>query len=284
MAIIYILASAFFSLLIAHFLKESETKGIAVIPVLTVNYATATLVAILSNVSSGKSVIPEFPLELWLLAFVVGVFFISNFFVYSKSVHNNGVGVSVTAMRMSLLIPVIMSVIVYNEALTFMRVTGILLVLISLGMLVVARYDIRVGKLNSHWLLVLLFVLTGSTDAALKVFEQHGLQFGSEAHFMSAVFFFSMMIGILVLIKMGRKSLSRSEIKMGILIGVPNLLTSIFLIKALQFADGTVVYSAVNVLTVVGGALIGVLYWKDKLSKLQVAGMLIAIIAILILL
>ncbi len=279
----YLLLSVVFSLLIAHFLKIVEVKKANTLQVLTINYLTAGLLAVGVTTSGGHDLIPAFPLWMYGLAVIVGIFFIANFFVYSKSIHDNGVGVSITAMRVSLLIPVVISIAVYNEPLTLLRLAGILLVLMALILLVTDRRSKQMARLNRHWLLILLFLFTGIADASMKVFEQEGLAVATETHYLGIVFSTSFIIGLIAIIYKGMEKFTLRLVGLGVAIGVPNLLTSVFLIKALQHADGTVIYSAVNILTVIGGTLIGRFYWDDTITALQAFGMIMALVAIVIL-
>ncbi len=279
----FLLLSVLFSLLIAHFLKLTEVKSVNTLLVLTINYLIATSLAGSANALTGQPLLPPFPPWIYGLAIVVGILFIANFFVYSKSIHDNGMGVSVTAMRVSLLIPVLMSILIYDDPVTLLRIVGILLVLGSLIMLVASGREVRLEKVNRHWLLILLFLFTGFADSSMKIFEQEGLQVATEAHYLGVVFFTSFIIGVIAIIYRGIPKITWMHIGLGVAIGVSNLLTSVFLIKALQHADGTVIYSSVNILTVVGGALIGKLYWEDTITKMQTVGMGLALIAIVIL-
>ena len=282
--ILFILLSVACSLLIAHFLKMLETRGLDTLRVLTVNYFVAVIAALGINLVNGAGFLPDFPLWLYGLSAFVGFIFIANFFIFSKSTHQNGVGVSVAAMRLSLLLPVIISVVLFNEEVTLLRGMGFFLVLVSLTLLVASRKGFRLGAVNSHWLLIGIFLFTGIGDASMKVFEQKGLAGGTEAHYMAVVFFSALVAGLVTSGVRNNIRFTKPEIKMGVLIGIPNLLTSIFLIRALMHADGVFVYPAVNVLIIIGGALVGKLYWDDRISRLEAGGMIMAIMAILFLL
>lgn len=241
------------------------------------------MAALATNWIDGVALLPGFPIWLWLFAGLIGFIFIANFFIFSKSTHRNGVGVSVAAMRLSMVVPILVSILIFSETMTVCRSLGIVLVLIALGLLIASRRDIKPGMVNNHWLLIGIFVFTGITDASFKVFEQRGLSDGTEAQFMSIVFFSSLVFG---LIGSARRTfeIKIEEVKMGVLIGLPNLFTTIFLIKALTHADGIIVYPAVNILIIIGGALIGKFYWDDKISPMEASGMGLAILAILLLL
>ncbi len=284
MGILFILLSVSCSLLLAHLLKLGEVKQYKVLNILTVNYVIAFGAAIGINAWNGLDVVPAFPVWFWIFCAFIGFIFIANFFVLSRSVHLNGVGVSIAAMRLALLVPVLLSVFFYGELLTYSKIAGILLVFGALFMLIAARRDVSLTKVGSAGLLLLLFFFSGMADASLKIYEEEMSAVASEAHLMSAIFMFSLLFGIAAIIKTGDiRRINLSEIKLGVSIGVPNLLSSIFLINAFAYFDASVVYSVINMLVVMGGALIGLLYWKDKVSRFEAIGMAMAVLAIIIL-
>lgn len=284
MGIVFILLSVSCSLLLAHLLKLGEVKQYKVLNILTVNYVIAFGAAIGINAWNGLDVVPAFPVWFWIFCAFIGFIFIANFFVLSRSVHLNGVGVSIAAMRLALLVPVLLSVFFYGELLTISKIAGILLVFGALFMLIAARRDVSLTKVGSAGLLLLLFFFSGMADASLKIYEEEMSAVASEAHLMSAIFMFSLLFGIAAVIKTGDiRRINLSEIKLGVSIGVPNLLSSIFLINAFAYFDASIVYSVINMLVVMGGALIGLLYWKDKVSRFEAIGMAMAVLAIIIL-
>lgn len=281
---IYILLCASASVLIAHFLKMAETRKMSTVRVLTVNYLIATAVAFGGSGLPERTGLndPEMVMPLLLAAFV-GVIFIANFFIYSKSVHHNGVGISVAAMRISLIIPVLLSILWYMELLTTAQWIGIGLVFITLWLLLPGKRKMLKEPFNAAWLLVLLFIGTGIGDGSLKVYEEEFASVIGKEHFMGFVFLTSFLIGSAVLIWRKNWAFKPSELLLGTAIGVPNLYTAVFLIEALERMNGAVVYSSVNVLTVLGGTLLGLLFWGDKLSRLQWSGIVLTVISIILL-
>lgn len=284
MGIVFILLSVICSLLLAHLLKLGEFRKYNVLNILTVNYAVAFSAAAGINVWNELDLVPGFPLWFWLFCAFIGFIFIANFFVFSRSVHQNGVGVSIAAMRLSLLVPVLMSILFYGELLTLSKSLGILLVFGALFMLIAARRDVSLTRVGSAGLLIILFFFSGMADASLKIYEEEMSGIASKAHLMSAIFMFSLIFGLMATFITGQiRKINAAETRLGIGIGVPNLLSSIFLISAFDYFDASVVYSVINMLVVIGGALIGLLYWKDKISRFEAIGMVLAILAIIIL-
>jgi multidrug transporter EmrE-like cation transporter len=282
---LFIFLSSFCSVLIVHFLKITEHKELNTIRVLTVNYFIATVTAYL--ISLRHTELPDYSGHSMLLpvlvSVVVGVIFIINFFIYSKSVYHNGVGISVAAMRISLIIPVLLSILFYLEMLELHQWMGILLVFLTLFLLLPDKRKMWQEPFSVSWLLVLLFILTGIGDASLKIYEAEFSGIMVKEHFMGLVFLSAFFTGgIFLAIKKDWK-ITKTEIMLGFLVGIPNLLASIFLIEALERMNGAVVYSSVNVLTVLGGTLLGICMWRDSFTIIQWIGLSLAVIAILML-
>lgn len=281
---IYILLSAFCSVLIAHFLKVSEKRELNTVHVLTVNYVVATVIAFSSGFFRG-----DVPVQFGesstviTLAAVVGIIFIANFFIYSKSVHYNGVGVSVAAMRISLLIPVLISIFWYFDDVRFKQWIGIFSAVLALFLLLPNKRKMLREPLSVAWLLVLLFLGTGMGDASLMIYEEDFSNLLSKEQFMGFVFLSAFLVGLAVMVYRKNLKVSRSEILLGIAIGVPNLYSAIFLIEALPHLSGAVVYSSVNILTVLGATLLGILFWGDKLTRVQWVGILFTLVVIILL-
>lgn len=285
MPYLYLALSAACSLLIVHFLKQTEVKKLRTLNTLTVNYLVAFGIAFLIgfNRQSGNQ-IGEATIVFFLFCGLVGVFFIGNFLVYSKSVHANGMGITIAAMRLSLLVPVLVSLYLYAEYLTTFEIAGVVLAFSSLLLLIPKKSTIKIRGVNAGWLLLITFMLSGFADASLKVYkEDFSLQL-NESLFMGMVFFGAFIIGlILCLIRTG-PLITKKEVQLGAAIGLPNLYSAIFLIYALDGIDGAIAFPVVNILIVLGGTVLGILRWGDKISNLQWLGIMTAIIAILLLL
>lgn len=284
MPYLYIVLSAACSVLIAHLLKLTEVKKLRTLPTLTVNYLFAGGVAFVIGLQDQTdfSLIYNNPVILFF-CLIVGAFFIGNFLMYSKSVHANGVGVTIAAMRVSLLVPVLVSLYLYRESITWETALGIILVLGALVLLVPRKKSIKIGKMNAAWLLLLIFLVAGFADASLKIYEEEfSLQF-NELIFMSLVFGAAFLIGAGSMFIRKTGIMNPKEAAMGCLIGLPNLYSSVFLIYALADIDGAIVYPMVNALNVAAGTALGLFFWKDEISGWQWLGLAVAVAAIILL-
>lgn len=280
----FILLSAGCSILIAHFLKLIEFKKLSTMRVLTVNYVIASAAAFLfPGNAAGFNLEISTAYPALILAGIVGVIFIANFFIYSKSVDYNGVGISVAAMRISLIIPVLLSTLWYLELLSTRQWIGVVTVFAALFMLLPNKRKMLREPLSAAWLLVLLFLGTGLGDGSLKIYEVEYAQLLSKQQFMGFVFLSAMAVGLMVIAVRKNWQFNRKELFFGAAIGIPNLYSAIFLIEALERLNGAIVYSSINILVVLGATLLGMIRWGDRLTKIQWGGIIFTLLAILLL-
>ncbi|MDO7609404.1 MAG: EamA/RhaT family transporter, partial [Crocinitomicaceae bacterium] len=74
----------------------------------------------------------EFSSKIWVqldwipYTFLVSLLFISLFFLMGKSSQKNGVAITSVAVKMSLAVSMIGMILIYNEALTLLKIMGIL--------------------------------------------------------------------------------------------------------------------------------------------------------------
>lgn len=284
MAYLNLLLSAGCSLLIAHLLKVCEHRGMRTLHTLTVNYAVAAAAAVaMDTPAAGTLSAMSQPVPLAFCA-LTGAFFIFNFVLYSKSVHLNGMGVTVASMRVSLFFPVLLSLAVYGERLTALKGGGIAGVFLALLLLAPRRGREWVRGIDAAWMLAGIFLLSGLADSALKIYQEDFGGSFSELHFMAMIFLAAFLIGALMLLLRGKSLPGAREAALGALIGLPNLYSGVFLIRALRGMDGAVAFPLVNALIVLGGTLLGLAVWKDRVSRRQWAGIALALLAIALLL
>lgn len=284
MAFVFLVLSSVCSLTIAHLLKVTESKNLRTLNTLTVNYIVAAIFAFFVGYESNLgSIFVSHSTILLSFCILVGAFFIGNFVAYSKSVHTNGVGITIAAMRLSLLIPVVISVYWYAEFLNGIKIAGIVGVFGAMLLLIPKKNDIKVGSISASWLLILIFGLSGFADASLKIYEEEFSTNLNELTFMGLVFLGAFIIGLIVALFRRGPLITKKEAFLGAAIGIPNLYSSIFLIYALGGISGSIAYPVVNILNVLGGTFLGLIIWNDRVSTRQWIGIATAVLAIIFL-
>tara|TARA_R110002124_G_scaffold183735_10_gene351263 strand:- start:2369 stop:3223 length:855 start_codon:yes stop_codon:yes gene_type:complete len=282
MGFLFLALSAIFSLSVAQVLKFIEIRSLRVLNVLVINYLVAVLISLFSTDWSGISeqtgIIP-----ILLHSAILGVLFIANFLIYSKSIDKNGMGISIAAMRMSLVFPILLSLIIYNEDFSRGLIIGIILTFASLFLLVPSIKKDRRVQLKFAVLPILLFIISGLTDSGLKIFEREFSVLFNESQFLSGLFFFAFLTGTVILFARNQLNFKWKELIYGTILGIVNLYSSYFILMALKELPGSVVFPVANLGIVFVGTFIGVIFWKDRPDKKQWAGLALASISIFLL-
>ena len=126
----YIVLSVLFNTVLPVIFKVYKKYGIDVFPALVTNYFTAFLVGLFLNINAFS--ISETAEKPWLIgSFILGFLFISVFYVTALTSQRNGLSVASVASKMSIIIPVIFGVILYNEKMGFFKIIGIILALFA---------------------------------------------------------------------------------------------------------------------------------------------------------
>lgn len=279
----YIILSSFCAVIVAHILKVSEKRQLNTLRVLAVNYLFCTLTSILLLDFTTLKSIPDISLSLVLLSLLTGVLFVVNYFTFSKSVHYNGVGITVSAMRLSLVIPVLLSVFWYGEEMHVRQWAGVALTILVLYLLLPTGKNGKSVKGGVYSLIILLFLLTGAGDSLLKVYQEEMSHLTEEPLFLTLLFSASLLSCVIFLGYRQVRGTGRIEVMTGILLGIPNLLTVHFLLQALSLLDGGIVYTSVNLLIVLGGTSLGFWWWSEKIERWQWVGILLTLIAVVLL-
>jgi uncharacterized membrane protein len=211
--------------------------------------------------------------------------FVSIFFVMAMTAQKNGVSVTSIAGKMSVVVPVIFGVILYNESVTFLKLVGILIALLAVYLSSVKEQ--RSKKNGTLFLPVLLFIGSGTIDTLLKYIQENYVADEDISIFSGSLFGIAGIFAFFILvIKMVKKrtSFGLKNILAGIILGVPNYYSIIFLIKALQNKnfESSTLFTINNVAIVVVSTLVGLLFFKEKFSIKNKIGVAMAILGIVL--
>lgn len=212
----------------------------------------------------------------------VGLGFVGGFVSLMAAMNRIGMAVPATTARISTLIPVLGSVILYRETPSALQIAGIvtgLAAFVVLGMAQRRQHrDDGVGSL-ALWLLAAVFVIAGTIDFALKIAHESG---ASRGPFLLIVFGTACAVcWIIVLI--GRRRVTGRDLLVGAVLGIPNFGASYFLLQALGELEGVVVFPTANAAIVLGVTAVAILGWRERPSPTTVAGLALAAAAVVLL-
>lgn len=220
----------------------------------------------------------------------MGVLFIILFNLIGVTAQKIGVAVASVANKLSFIIPVVLSVYLYNESVLGWELVGILFALASvvLTCMPTRAPEAGAGQVSLTMKLGLPFLLffgSGLLDALINHVQQNYVTDATNNSFLISGFFFAGLIGALVLCILYLQKKWVFEIHQliaGICIGVPNYFSIWCLVNYLQASPlETSASIPVNNLGIVLFSTLGAaIFFKEKLSKINLWGILLAVVAI----
>ncbi|WP_299055767.1 EamA/RhaT family transporter [uncultured Polaribacter sp.] len=280
---IYLVLSILFSTSIFVIFKLFDAFNINTLQAILVNYVVAISFGVFS--SNTSVTISSVPQQKWFFgAFCLGFLFISIFNIMAITAQKNGLSVASVAGKMSVVIPVLFGILVYQESVGFIKITGIILALIAVY-LSSAKSDVNPVQFKNLLFPLLLFLGSGILDAGLKYVETTSVANGDEPFFLATIFSCALVLGLFMIayqmIK-GTFTFQWKNILGGILLGVPNYYSMEFLLKAFKMdIESSTLFTINNVGIVILTTFFALLFFKEKLIKKNWIGIAIAIISIL---
>jgi len=278
----------FISICISSFLfvvfKLFEVLKINTLQAIIINYLVASILGFyLSDIPINLQQITQ---ESWFYgAFLLGILFISVFNLMALTSQRNGLSVASVASKMSLVIAVLFGIVYYKESANYIKVMGIVLALIAVYLTSIKEEKKEVLKKSSLLFPVLLFLGSGFIDTSLKFIETSYVREGGVPIFSATIFAFAFLFGLLffvVKIVKGDVQFHYKNVLGGILLGVPNYFSIVYLLKALsaESMQSSTAFTLNNVGIVILSTLLGLLLFKEKLSAKNWLGVLIAIVGV----
>lgn len=227
----------------------------------------------------------ELPDKPWILmAVVLGILLILGFNLFALSTKKAGMTITAMAARLSLLIPVSLGLIFFNEQATLSKITGVILTIAALSLTLINDKK-GSAKITVMMLPVFLFIINGMVDSTLKISQYYYIK-DDYILFLASGFFISLLIGVIILIFNYKKLQTYAvgkTILAGLILGLLNWLSTYYMLKAMSTFDISGFLPLVNVNVVSLAAILEYTLFKEKLKPINVLGLFLAVFAILLL-
>ncbi|MDH5366720.1 MAG: hypothetical protein OEW67_07020 [Cyclobacteriaceae bacterium] len=225
-----------------------------------------------------------------ILAIALGTIFTGTFNLMAITTQKLGITVASVASKMSLIIPVVMSIFVFNiqsKEHTALNYFGILLAMgaIVLSSIKKRRADNNANALSSNIMIFLLpfgvFVLGGIIDTSINFINYKYITYEQEAIFPIITFFSAFLVGALTL-AIKRKKIDLQSAIGGTVLGAINYFSFYFLVKGLTSFnnDGALVYPMLSIGIILFSTFFSILLFKEKLLRVNKIGLLLAILSV----
>lgn len=214
-----------------------------------------------------------------ILGLLNGVVYLSSLILMQKNIHINGVVLPSVFSRIgALIVPLIVSILFFGDIPTWMQILGFVLSIIAI-LLINYRRDGAAAK--SKMMLFALLLIDGVVAIMSMIFNETG-NIALSDHFLFCTFASACLMCVLLILKDKEKP-ALVDIGFGVLFGLPNFLSSKFLLKALEYVAPVIVYPMRSVSSIVIITLAGLLLFKEKLSKRQIVAMGIILVSLVLL-
>lgn len=179
----------------------------------------------------------------------------------------------------SLIIPLLFGIIFWNERLTLLGITGILLLSAAIIMLNLQKND----NINPKWLLFALLTLAANGICSV-IQKYHQMCFPS---LYRTEFMLSSLITVAFML-CASQGLKAGKVKLrlyptGIMAGIMNSAANYLVLYLATYEKASVLFPFISVANVMGAWLAGRIAFREKLNVLQVAGLLFGICAMVLL-
>ena len=196
-----------------------------------------------------------------------------------------GIGLTSAFSKMSIIIPCLVGVLFLGQD------NDLIYKAIGIGLVIIASVLILYTKGNKfkagYFLLPLLvFIMSGVTDSGMELSRRFVISDSSESPFFLFLLFFtaffcSLIISFIERKRAGSKLYLNSAI-FGTLLGIFNFLASSMLLFNVKLYGGTVVFPIVNGSVVLIITILGALLFKERLTKRQIVGVVVAILSVVL--
>ncbi|MFL5728702.1 MAG: hypothetical protein ACJ75J_04370 [Cytophagaceae bacterium] len=261
--------------------------------VIVCNYFVCLTLAILSN---DIQVIRNLNYsDSWItLSLLTGCLFPLSFYLMALTIEKVSISVAGVANKMSMILPVSFNFMILHIGARDLKALNIIGICLALPAILLASLkpsdDLLADskKQTSFILPFMVFLIGGFIDTLINYISFQYLSSRSDQllfpvfTFTAAALTGSIIVGTRIALKHER--LEFQSILGGMVLGVPNFLSIYFMLKTLDdFGnDGAVVFPILNIAVIILTSLSGLLFFREKLSGLNITGILLALLSIVL--
>lgn len=277
---IYIFFSICCSVFVSVLLKLARRYQIDTTQAITWNYSMAALL-------TWVFYSPQIPLlraTLYSGYIALGILLPSLFVILALSVRYTGIVRTDVAQRLSLFIPVLAAFLIFDETPSPVKIIGIIVAFLAI--ICSIPWQKRENNASAYWIYPLIvFIGMGLIDILFKqIARTVAIPFTSSLFVVFILAFLISILSLLYLLLFKKMKFAVINVLCGWILGIANFGNILFYLKAHQALSQqpSVVFSAMNIGVIVLGSLVGVIIFREKLSRLNYVGIALALISIVL--
>lgn len=220
------------------------------------------------------------PATIWALTagLVAGLVFFLAFLAYQISVNRHGASMSGAYAKIGILVPMILSLIIWRQFPSTVQWMGIIL---AVGAMIMVNVEsLSLQRNTVKWPLLLLFLFGGMAEFSNKLYQNYGMQ-AYKPLFLLAVFGSAFVYSVMTLL-LRRKAFNRYDLITGVAVGIPNLFSSFFLIRGLESVPAGVAFPVFGAGTIAVVNLGGFILFRERLDRREWTAMALIVVSLIL--
>lgn len=275
---IHLMLAIFSSAMVAITMRIAQLRVNHPTGLLAANYIVCSLMALMLSASAFSDLSApalSFPAGLGMLN---GILYLGSFMLMQWNTRHNGVVLSSVFMKLGILVPTVLSILWFKEIPTTVQVIGFVLAILAI---LIINYQKGTKLSRGSWGLILMLLAGGMGDGMSKIYEAYG-----NPAFQNMFLFFTFFAALLLCLGLTwrrKERIGRKELVYGALLGIPNFLSSLFLLHSLSTVPAVIAFPTFSVAVILVVSVAGLLFFRERLNPRQVIGGLLICVALVLL-
>ncbi|MBP4138661.1 DMT family transporter [Flavobacterium geliluteum] len=276
---LFLVLSILCSVIVGVIFKISRNFSVNSIQIVVINYVTALLLCFFTFSPNVQELTVNAP---WSIYIGVGILLPVVFLFLIASIAYMGIVKTDAAQRLSLFIPILAAWFIFKEDFNSYKILGLLVGFTAL-LFILKKQS---ANDSNKWIYPALVLLGfGVIDILFKQIALYTTLPYTTSLFV--VFSIALVVSLIVVVYdvIAKKSkINLQNILFGALVGIFNFGNILFYLKAHKsFSDNpSTVFAGMNMGVIILGSLVGLLFFKEKISKINFIGLFLALIAIVL--
>lgn len=298
---IYLLLGIVLSSLMTILFKISDKAHINSDNMILVNYVVAAGVSLVKAIREGlfqnafqmisqadparlltvKSV-PNTYLLLLVLGVISGAYFIIDLINIKNSIRHNGAALSALFSKFGFLITTGFAVVFWREIPSAVQTIGIVF---AIAALITACGNLGESATSRPFLLLQLALFAGLAEINNKATVYYSVSERYNSFYITVIFLTAFVLALFYIVHINRRGKQRFQLSVldvlgGICTGLPNVVSSFFILKALETIPTNIYYPTSAAGNLILTTLLSAFVFKETLSKRQIAAILIMTVSL----
>ncbi|MFV5693091.1 EamA/RhaT family transporter [Flavobacterium sp. LT1R49] len=218
----------------------------------------------------------------WGIYITIGILLPSIFLFLAASIKHMGIVKTDAAQRLSLFIPILAAWLLFKEDFNMLKIAALVVGFPAL-LLILAKPS---QNTENKWIYPAVVLLGfGVIDILFKQIALYtNLPYTTSLFIVFGIALLIMVATVIYEVAFSKVSLNIKNILFGGLVGIFNFGNILFYLKAHQafVQNPSTVFGGMNMGVIIVGSLVGILIFKEKLTKMNFAGLFLALIAIIL--